>query len=79
MLDYKYTEPLTNSLILLIKGQIKEFKEITFPGFIKMYTGVHSDLSWESYSFELFDLPLDVPLVWEKNWDTWLMCPCGFL
>ena len=26
-----------------------------------MYTGVHSDR--ESYSFELFDLPLDVPLV----------------
>ena len=30
-----------------------------------MYTGVHLDVSWESYSFELFDLPLDVPLVWE--------------
>ena len=32
-----------------------------------MYTGVHSDVSWESYSFELFDLhiPLDVPLIWE--------------
>jgi len=28
-----------------------------------MYTGVHSDVSQESYSFELFDLPLDVSLV----------------
>jgi len=28
-----------------------------------MYTGVHSDASRESYSFELFDLPLDVSLV----------------
>ena len=28
-----------------------------------MYTSVHLDVSWESYSFELFDLPLDVPLV----------------
>jgi len=25
-----------------------------------MYTGVHSDVPWESYSFELFDPPLDV-------------------
>ena len=32
-----------------------------------MYTGVHSDVSRESYSFELFDLPLDVPLVREIN------------
>ena len=32
-----------------------------------MYTGVHSDVSWESYSFELFDLPLDVPLVRKIN------------
>ena len=32
-----------------------------------MYTGVHSDVSWESYFFELFDLPLDVPLVEEIN------------
>ena len=79
MLDYKCTEPLTNSLILLIKGQIKEFKGITFPGFIRMYTGVHSDLSWVSYLFEFFDLPSDVPLVWEKTRDTWLMCPCRFL
>ena len=30
-----------------------------------MYTGVHSDVSRESYSFELFDLPLDIPLVRE--------------
>ena len=32
-----------------------------------MYTGVHSDVCQESYSFELFELPLDVPLVREKN------------
>ena len=32
-----------------------------------MYTGVHSDVSLKSYSFELFDLPLDVPLVREIN------------
>ena len=32
-----------------------------------MYAGVHSDVSGESYSFELFDQPLDVPLVWEIN------------
>ena len=27
-----------------------------------MYTSVHSDVSRESSSFEVFDLPLDVPL-----------------
>ena len=32
-----------------------------------MYTSVHSNVSWESYSFELFDLPLDVSLVKEIN------------
>ena len=32
-----------------------------------MYTSVHSDVSRESYSFELFDLLLDVPLVREIN------------
>ena len=32
-----------------------------------MYTNVHSNVSWESYSFELFDLPLDVPLEREIN------------
>ena len=32
-----------------------------------MYTGVHSDVSRESYSFELFDLSLDVSLVREIN------------
>ena len=63
MLDYKYTEPFN----FQIKGRIKEFKRITFLGYIQMYTGVHSDVSRESYSFELFDLPLDVPLVREIN------------
>ena len=29
---------------------------------IQMYTSVHLDVSLESYYFELFDLPLDVPL-----------------
>ena len=29
-----------------------------------MYISVHSDVPWESYSFELFDLSLDVSLVW---------------
>ena len=32
-----------------------------------MYISVHSDVSGESYAFELFDLPLDVPLVYEIN------------
>ena len=32
-----------------------------------MYTGVHTDVSCESYSSQLFNLPLDVPLVWEIN------------
>ena len=32
-----------------------------------MYTGVHSDVSRERCFFELFDLPLDVPLVREIN------------
>ena len=36
----------------------REFKEITLPGYIQMYTGVHSDVAWESYSFDLFDVPL---------------------
>ena len=34
-----------------------------------MYTIVHSDVFRESYSFEFFDLPLNVPLVWEINWE----------
>ena len=38
-----------------------------------MYTGVHSDVSRESYFFELFDLPLDVHLVREK---TGIHCLC---
>ena len=32
-----------------------------------MYTDVHSDVSLESYSFEFFYLPLDVPLVREMS------------
>ena len=44
MLDYKYTEPSIKGFKLQIKGQIKEFKEITFLGYIQMYTGVHSDV-----------------------------------
>ena len=40
-----------------------------------MYTGVHSDVSRESYSFELFDLPLDVPLVREIN-QGYVALPC---
>jgi len=31
-----------------------------------MYTSIHSNVSWESYSFELFDLRLDVSLVKSK-------------
>ena len=27
-----------------------------------MYTGVHLDVSWESYSFELFDLSFDLKI-----------------
>ena len=37
---------------------IKDFKEITFPGYIRMYTGVHLDVSQESYYLELFDLKI---------------------
>ena len=35
-----------------------------------MYTGVHSNVSQESYFFELFDLriPLDVPLAYVSLW-----------
>ena len=43
-----------------------------------MYTGVHSDASWESYSFELFGLTSDVPLVREINQEC-MMYPFGFL
>ena len=68
-----------SSVLTQIKGCIKEFKEITFPGYIQMYTGVHSDVARESYSFDLFDMPLDVPLECKKTRDTWLMYPCGFL
>ena len=39
-----------------------------------MYTGVHSDISWESYSFKLFYLPLNVPLVWEINQGYLALC-----
>ena len=62
MLDYKYTESSTK-FKFQIKGQIKEFKGITSLGYIQMYTSVHSNVSRESYSFELFDIPLDVSLV----------------
>ena len=44
-----------------------------------MYTGVHSGVSEENYSFRFFDIPLDVPLgIGNKPGDTWLMYPCGF-
>ena len=49
------------------KLQIKEFKWITLPGYNQMYTSVHSDVSQESYSFDLLYLPLDVPFVWVIN------------
>jgi len=32
---------------------------------INNFPGIHSDVPRESYSFEPFDLPLDVPLVWK--------------
>ena len=51
-LDYKYTDPLTKGSSLRSKSY--------FPG-------MHSDVSRESYSFELLDLPLDIPLVWKIN------------
>ena len=41
---------------------MREFKEITLPGYIQMYTGVHSDVAPESYLFDLFDMPFDIPL-----------------
>ena len=45
-----------------LRGCIREFKEITLPGYIQMYTGVHSDVARESYLFDLFDMPFDIPL-----------------
>ena len=47
----------------------REFKEIALPGYIQMYTGVHSDVAWESYSFDLFDVPLHIPLECNKRRD----------
>jgi len=45
-----------------------------------MYTGVHLDVSQESYSFELFDLPLDVAIPGKKIRQEYMaMYPCGFL
>ena len=44
----------------------REFKEITLPGYIPMYTGVHSDAARESYSFDLFDVLLYIPLECKK-------------
>ena len=32
-----------------------------------MYTGVHTNVSQESYSFELFDPPLDASLIGMEN------------
>ena len=31
-----------------------------------MYTGVHSDVARESFSIDLFDTPLDIPLEYKK-------------
>ena len=59
MFDYKLIYTAFNKGFKL---QIKEFKEITLLGYIQMYTGVHSDASQKSYSFELFDLSLDVAI-----------------
>ena len=58
-----------------LRGCIREFKEITLPGYIQMYSGVHSDVAQVSYLFDLFDMPLEC----EKSRDTGLMYPCGFL
>ena len=44
----------------------REFKEITLPDYIQMYTGVHSDVAQESNSFDLFDVPLHIPLECKK-------------
>ena len=41
-----------------------------------MYTGVHSDVSRESYSFELFDLPLDVSCILGKGNKPWIHGLC---
>ena len=74
MFDYKYTEPSTRNSIFILKHRSKEFKGITFPGYIQMYIDVDSDVSWKNYSFELFDLLLDVPLVWEINQEYMAYC-----
>ena len=46
---------------------MREFKEITLLGYIQMYIGVPSDVARESYSFDLFDMPLDIPLECKKQ------------
>ena len=67
MLDYKYTEPSTKSSIFRSKDRSKSSKENNFPGINSDVHRCTFDVSWESYFFELFDLPLDVSLVWEIN------------
>ena len=49
-----------SNVLTQIKGCIGEFKEITLQGCI------HSDVAWESCSFDLFDMPLDIPLECKK-------------
>ena len=63
MLDYKYTEPSTK-ISISVQRTDQRVQRNHFPG---IHPGVHSDVSRESYSFEFFDLPLDVPLVMEIN------------
>ena len=52
MFDHKYTEPSTKG-----SSSDQKFKGIPFLGYIQMY----------SRGFELFDLALDVPLVWDSG------------
>ena len=63
MLDYKYTEPSTKSSIFRLKDRSKSSR-YDFPG---MYLDAHRCTFRESYSLELFDLSLDVPLIRETN------------
>ena len=42
-----------------------------------MYTGVHLDVSWESYSFELFDLKIEILVEDSAYLVKHKTCDCG--
>ena len=63
MLDYKYTE--SSAKVKVSDQRLDQgVQRNNTPG---MYTSVHSGVFQESYPFDLFNLPLEVLLVWEIN------------